>query len=96
MRRSVSARRRGKHVVTANKDLIADQGPLRAGRLRGVALRYEAAACGAIPSCARSAIARGRQVLAIAGDERYVHGHFHIHVSYEDALPRPNASATPR
>lgn len=42
---------RGRHVITANKDLIATQGPrLRAlAAARGVALRYEAAAAGAVP-----------------------------------------------
>ncbi|MHB8146191.1 MAG: homoserine dehydrogenase [Vulcanimicrobiaceae bacterium] len=42
---------RGRHVISANKDLIATQGPrLHAlAALRGVSLRYEAAACGAIP-----------------------------------------------
>ena len=42
---------RGRSVVTANKDLLATQGPrLHAlAALRGNRLRYEAAACGAIP-----------------------------------------------
>jgi homoserine dehydrogenase len=42
---------RGRHVITANKDLIATQGPrLHAlAASRGVSLRYEAAAGGAIP-----------------------------------------------
>lgn len=42
---------RGRSVVTANKDLLATQGPRLAAlaSLRGVGLRYEAAACGAIP-----------------------------------------------
>jgi homoserine dehydrogenase len=42
---------RGRHVVTANKDLIATQGPrLRAlAASRGAALRFEAAVAGAIP-----------------------------------------------
>jgi homoserine dehydrogenase len=42
---------RGRHVVTANKDLIATQGPrLRAlAAKRGVTLRYEAAVAGAVP-----------------------------------------------
>ncbi len=42
---------RGRHVVTANKDLLATHGPrLRAlAQVRGSGLRYEAAACGAIP-----------------------------------------------
>ncbi|HTX59467.1 MAG TPA: homoserine dehydrogenase, partial [Verrucomicrobiae bacterium] len=42
---------RGRHVVTANKDLLATQGPrLQAiAASRGVTLRYEAAVGGAIP-----------------------------------------------
>lgn len=42
---------RGRHVVTANKDLIGTQGPrLRAlADVRGVALRFDAAVAGAIP-----------------------------------------------
>jgi homoserine dehydrogenase len=42
---------RGCHVITANKDLIATQGPrLRAlAAARGVELRFEAAAASAIP-----------------------------------------------
>ncbi len=42
---------RGRHVVTANKDLLATQGPrLRAlADARRVTMRYEAAVCGAVP-----------------------------------------------
>ncbi len=42
---------RGRSVVTANKDVLATQGPrLQAlAAARGAGLRYEAAACGAIP-----------------------------------------------
>ncbi|HEY5258119.1 MAG TPA: homoserine dehydrogenase [Candidatus Baltobacteraceae bacterium] len=42
---------RGRHVVTANKDLLATQGPrLRAlAASRGASLRYEAAVAGAVP-----------------------------------------------
>ena len=42
---------RGRSVVSANKDLVATQGPrLRAlANARGGSLRYEAAVCGAIP-----------------------------------------------
>lgn len=42
---------RGRHVVTANKDLVATQGPrlLALAASRGVSLRYEAAACSALP-----------------------------------------------
>ncbi|MGC1381436.1 MAG: homoserine dehydrogenase [Candidatus Baltobacteraceae bacterium] len=55
---------RGRHVVSANKDLLATQGPrLRAlAAARGVALRFEAAVAGAIP------IARTLDE-ALAGDE---------------------------
>ncbi len=55
---------------TANKDLIATQGPrLHAlAASRGVALRYEAAACGAIPVVrALGESLAGDEVLAIAG-----------------------------
>ncbi|HEY5426325.1 MAG TPA: homoserine dehydrogenase [Candidatus Tumulicola sp.] len=42
---------RGRHVVTANKDLLATQGPRLAAlaAARGVTLRFEAAVAGAIP-----------------------------------------------
>jgi homoserine dehydrogenase len=61
---------RGRHVVTANKDLLATQGPRLAAiaASRGVSLRYEAAVGGAIP-IVRSlddALA-GDEVRAIAG-----------------------------
>src|SRR5580704_5825843 len=61
---------RGRHVVTANKDLLATQGPRLAAiaASRGVTLRYEAAVGGAIP-IVRSlddALA-GDEVRAIAG-----------------------------
>lgn len=61
---------RGRHVVTANKDLLATQGPRLAAiaAARGVTLRYEAAVGGAIP-IVRSlddALA-GDEVQAIAG-----------------------------
>lgn len=61
---------RGRHVVTANKDLIATQGPrLRAlAAARGVALRYEAAAVGAVPivRTLEDGLA-GDEVVALAG-----------------------------
>ena len=61
---------RGRHVVTANKDLIATQGP-RLGALaaaRGVTLRFEAAVAGAIPivRTLTDALA-GDRVTAVAG-----------------------------
>ena len=61
---------RGRHVITANKDLLATQGPRLAAiaASRGVMLRYEAAVGGAIP-IVRSlddALA-GDEVQAIAG-----------------------------
>ncbi len=42
---------RGRHVITANKDLLATQGPRlqTLAALRGVTLRFEAAVAGAIP-----------------------------------------------
>lgn len=61
---------RGCHVITANKDLLATQGPrLQAlARLRGVGLRYEAAVCGAIPIVRTIADAlAGDEVTSIAG-----------------------------
>lgn len=61
---------RGAYVVTANKDLIATQGPrLRAlASMAGGALLYEAAACGAIPIVRVIAQAlAGDEILAIAG-----------------------------
>lgn len=61
---------RGKHVVTANKDAIATQGPrlCALAAARGVALRYEAAAGGAIPIVrALSESLAGDEVYAIAG-----------------------------
>jgi homoserine dehydrogenase len=60
---------RGRTVVTANKDLIATQGPrlFALAHSRGARLRYEAAACGAIPVI---------RVLddALAGDSVYAFG----------------------
>lgn len=60
----------GKSVVTANKDLIATQGPrLHAlARAHGASLRYEASACGAIPIVALLGQSlAGDRVQAIAG-----------------------------
>ena len=61
---------RGKHVVTANKDAIATQGPrLRAlAASRGASLRYEAAVASAIPIL--GAVAHGLagdRIIEIAG-----------------------------
>ncbi|MGH7737818.1 MAG: homoserine dehydrogenase [Candidatus Tyrphobacter sp.] len=41
----------GRHVITSNKELVATQGPrlLALAASRGVTLRYEAAACSAVP-----------------------------------------------
>jgi homoserine dehydrogenase len=46
-----SALVRGKHVVTANKELIAKQGPalFALARQHGVTLHFEASSCGGIP-----------------------------------------------
>jgi homoserine dehydrogenase len=61
---------RGRHVVTANKNLLATQGPrLQAlASSRNASLRYEASACGAIPIVRTidDALA-GDQVLSFAG-----------------------------
>ncbi len=61
---------RGRHVITANKDLIATQGPrlIALAAARGVGLRYEAAACSAIPVVRTilDALA-GDRILSVAG-----------------------------
>jgi homoserine dehydrogenase len=61
---------RGRHVVTANKDLMATQGPrLHAlAASRGSALRFEAAVGGAVPvvRTLEEALA-GDEILAVAG-----------------------------
>jgi len=61
---------RGKHVVTANKDLLATQGPRLAALAaeRGVTLHYEAAVGGAIPivRALRESLA-GEDVLEVGG-----------------------------
>jgi homoserine dehydrogenase len=64
------ALQRGRHVVSANKDLIGSQGPrLRAlAASRGVALRFEAAVGGAIPVVRTLAEAlAGDDVVAVTG-----------------------------
>jgi homoserine dehydrogenase len=61
---------RGRFVVTANKDLIATQGPrlLALAQARGAGLRYEAAACGAIPIVRSLGDGlAGDSILALAG-----------------------------
>ncbi len=61
---------RGRHVVTANKDLIANQGPrlFALARVRGVTLACEAAACGAVPVVRTICDAlAGDEIHAIAG-----------------------------
>lgn len=61
---------RGRHVITANKDLIATQGPrlIALAASRGVGLRYEAAACSAVPVVRTIADAlAGDRVRAVAG-----------------------------
>ena len=84
---------RGRHVITANKDLLATQGPrLQAlADIRGVSIRYEAAACGAIPIVRTFGDAlAGDQIVAFGGVvngtctailSAMEHG-----VTYEDAL----------
>lgn len=46
----------GKHVITANKDLIATHGPelISLAKEHGCDLCYEASVAGGIPICARS------------------------------------------
>ncbi len=61
---------RGKHVVTANKDLLATHGPRLAGlaAARGVTLHYEAAVGGAIPIVRALADSlAGEDVLEVGG-----------------------------
>jgi len=61
---------RGRHVVTANKDLLATQGPRlqTLAATRRVELKYEAAACGAIPVVRTLGDAlAGDHIAAIAG-----------------------------
>ena len=61
---------RGKHVVTANKLLLAERGEelFGAAAARGVALRYEGAVCGGLPivRILREAL-EGDEVLAVHG-----------------------------
>ena len=61
---------RGRHVVTANKDVIGTQGPrLRAlAAMRSAALRFDAAVAGAVPLLRTLGEAlAGDEVLAVAG-----------------------------
>ena len=61
---------RGKHVVTANKELLATQGPRLAAlaAARGVTLHYEAAVGGAIPIVrALTDSLAGEEVLEVGG-----------------------------
>jgi homoserine dehydrogenase len=61
---------RGRHVVTANKDLLATQGPrlMALAASRGSALRFEGAVAGAIPIVRTLGEAlAGDQILSIAG-----------------------------
>jgi homoserine dehydrogenase len=61
---------RGKHVVTANKDLLATRGPeLRSlARARGVTIAYEAAVGGAIPIVRTlTASLAGEEILEVGG-----------------------------
>ena len=61
---------RGKHVVTANKDLLATEGPRLAAlaAARGVSLHYEAAVGGAIPIVRALADSlAGEDVLEVGG-----------------------------
>jgi len=65
-----TALRRGKHVVTANKDLLATRGPeLRAlAGARGVTIAYEAAVGGAIPIVRTIAESlAGEEILEVGG-----------------------------
>lgn len=84
---------RGKHVVTANKDAIATQGPrlFALAASNGVGLQYEAAACGAIPivRALESSLA-GDSLVEIAGvlngTSNFILSAMHEGRSYDEAL----------
>jgi homoserine dehydrogenase len=83
----------GKHVVTANKDLLATHGPRLAALAaeRGVTLHYEAAVGGAIPivRALRDSLA-GEEVLEVGGvlngTTNYILGEMAGGASYAGAL----------
>ncbi|MGZ3504499.1 MAG: homoserine dehydrogenase [Vulcanimicrobiaceae bacterium] len=98
---------RRKHVVTANKDAIATQGPrlFALAASKGVGLQYEAAACGAVPIVrALDASLAGDEVVEIAGvlngTSNFILSAMHEDNSYEQALreaqERGYAEADPR
>lgn len=87
------ALRRGKHVVTANKDLIATQGPrLHALAARaGVTLQYEASVGGAIPIVRTIAESLSSEDIyevggVLNGTTNFILSRMHAGMSYEAAL----------
>src|SRR3954471_6573501 len=84
---------RGKHVVSANKQLIAQRGPelFAAASAAGVQLRFEASVCAAIPVIKvlreSLAFARVHRILGIVnGTTNFVLTRMEGGASYEDAL----------
>ncbi len=89
----VAALRSGKHVVTANKDLLATRGPeLRAlAAARGVTIAYEAAVGGAIPIVRTIAESlAGEDILEVGGvlngTTNFILSEMFDGASYESAL----------
>jgi homoserine dehydrogenase len=89
---------RGKHVVTANKDLLGTRGPeLRAlAAARGVTIAYEAAVGGAIPIVRTLAESlAGEEILEVGGvlngTTNFILSAMFEGVSYEGALARAQA-----
>jgi homoserine dehydrogenase len=84
---------RGRHVVTANKDLLATQGPrlLALAASRGTALRFEGAVAGAVPIVRTLAEAlAGDEILSVAGVVNgtctYILGAMEQGASFHEAL----------
>lgn len=84
---------RGKHVVTANKELIATEGPrlFALAASSRVSLQYEAAVCSAIPIVrALEESLAGEEVLEVAGvlngTSNFILTAMHDGQSYDDAL----------
>ena len=87
------ALRRGKHVVTANKDLIATQGPrLHAlAQHMGVSLQYEASVGGAIPIVRTISESLSSEDIfevggVLSGTTNFILSQMHAGATYEDAL----------
>ncbi|MGH8163660.1 MAG: homoserine dehydrogenase, partial [Rhodanobacteraceae bacterium] len=87
-----------KHVVTANKDALATQGPrlFALAAAKGVALQYEAAVGGAIPIVrALETSLAGDEVVEIAGvlngTSNFILDSLRAGLAYEEALARAQA-----